>query len=101
MCLNGTEGFTALNRIDIPNTPVQYSPRTIDPKAWTGSWKTITAPEEIAQYVCQANANQYHQAQETPFGQEPLLSHFGHNANTKGAESFIKGIPLPGDTVAD
>jgi hypothetical protein len=57
----------------------QYPPYPIgpDPKTWTGPWQTVTDPTTIAQHVSTTNAQQYNEAHDTPFGQEPLQSYVG------------------------
>jgi hypothetical protein len=66
--LNTREIHTAgISRVDIPAPSDSTSPETIDPKFWKGPWRSITDPEEICFYVCQANIKQYNQAKHTPF----------------------------------
>jgi hypothetical protein len=61
-----TDGLT---RVDVPATPIDPSLSTLpDPKTWTGPWRSVTDPEEIAQYVSIINTRQYNQAVHTPFG---------------------------------
>jgi hypothetical protein len=40
----------------------------------------------MASHICSANTRQYHQASETPFGQELLKKFFGYRADTTGAK---------------
>jgi hypothetical protein len=72
-----------LKTVEVPNVS---NTKGIDPKTWRGSWKTLSNPAEIAKQICAANTAQYHQANNTPFASEPLLSYFGHNANRPGAQ---------------
>jgi hypothetical protein len=65
-------------------------------KLWEGPWRTITEPEQLATHVASANARQYHQAINTPFGQEPLHTCFGYKGDAPGADSLISGqLPPP------
>jgi hypothetical protein len=83
---------TALSRIDIPatsgNEPYPIGP---DPKSWSGAWSSLTEPKAIAQHVYTANCRKYSQAQETPFGQELLLSYLGDKGDAFGAKQLING----------
>jgi hypothetical protein len=83
--LRPKETIGGLARVDVP------SDRNADPKTWTGPWESISDPEGIAIQVCQANAKQYHQACETPFATEPLLSYIGINGDGPGAEAILRG----------
>jgi hypothetical protein len=81
-----------LSKVDIPDTsaaPRKNQP--IDQKPWTGLWKTVTNPEDIAEIIREANIKQYHQAYLTPFGSGPLADMVGRSGNTKQAEDLIKG----------
>jgi hypothetical protein len=60
-----------------------------DPAQWTGPWKTITNPTDIAKVVSQVNQRQYHQAHDTPFGSGPLAEAIGRNGDTSFATSVI------------
>jgi hypothetical protein len=88
-CLRNTQP-TALHKVDIPDTD-----QTADPKTWKGSWKTISAPNELASLVCTANAKQYHQAYDTPLVTEPMRSFIGINADTQGSENLLQGTMPP------
>jgi hypothetical protein len=88
-----------LSSVDIPDTPV-HATCHVDPKTWQGPWRVLTKPDDIDTRICEANVAQYHQAHETPFGQEPLSHHFGANADKKGSQQLLKG-QLPGDTIKD
>ncbi len=49
----------------------------------------------IAEHICAANHRQYHQAHDTPFASEPLLSYFGYCGDSNEAESLLNGhLPL-------
>jgi len=78
-----------LTKIDIP------ADSNADPKTWNGPWLTITQPEDIAMKVCSANAAQYHQACDTPFATEPLLSSIGLDGAGPGSDSIMNGILPP------
>jgi hypothetical protein len=80
-----------LNSVDVPATSDKPYPEGPDPKSWTGPWKTVSQPEEIANYVIAANARQYHQAHDTPFGSEAISSYFGYRADTAGADALVNG----------
>jgi hypothetical protein len=86
-----------LGSIDIPNDTVQDPyPVGPDPQTWKRSWKSIADPTVITQHVSATNARQYNQAQESPFGMEPLKSFFGYKGDTTGAEQLIEGkLPAP------
>ncbi len=94
-CLKHMEDNSPLTSIDVPNTTIPLGHTSEVAKSWKGSWKTIQDPEEIASHVCQANAAQYHQAHDTPFGSDPLLSYFGPNANGRGADDLVTGKDIP------
>jgi len=84
-----------LSSVDVPSISDPF-PIGPDPKTWTGPWHTVTDPAKIALHVSATNARQYHQAHETPFGQEPLHSYFGYKGDQLGAEALIKGqLPPP------
>jgi hypothetical protein len=89
-CLKPQHLFTGLATVDIPTD----APAT-NPKEWKGAWTSLTEPEEIAQAICFANTEQYHQAAKTPLGMEPLASFFGPSAATEEALRFLEGTPLP------
>jgi hypothetical protein len=72
-----------LKTVEVPNIA---NKKGIGSKTWHGFWKTLSNPVEIAKQICAANAAQYHQANNTPFASEPLLSYFGHDANRPGAQ---------------
>jgi hypothetical protein len=57
-----------LSKVDVPAGPAA------EPSTWEGPWETVTKPADIATSICEANAKQYHQAHNTPFASEPLLS---------------------------
>jgi hypothetical protein len=82
---------TGLSRVDISDSTDQ----TVNPKTWEGSWRTLTNPDDIGKVVCMADPSQYNQACVTPFGAEPLLSYFGTNSNTPGADQLLAGEELP------
>jgi hypothetical protein len=84
-CLKPQEANTGLAKVEVPTD------RMADPKTWSGPWQILTAPEEIAQEVCKANANQYHQAHDTPFALEPLSSYIGIAATGTGANEILQG----------
>jgi hypothetical protein len=88
---------SGLIRIDIPASEnTQPFPNGPDPKTWTGPWKSITNPEEIATHVCAANRRQYNQACNTPFASKPLLTYFGFGGDTVGADALLAGeLPPP------
>jgi hypothetical protein len=94
-CLKHMEDNSPLTSIEVPNTTIPLGHTSKVAKSWKGSWRTILDPEEIASHVCQANAAQYHQAHDTPFGSNPLLSYFGHNANGRGADDLVAGKDIP------
>jgi hypothetical protein len=81
-----------LSKIDIPATatdePYRIGP---DPTTWEEGWKSITKPDTMANHICEANSRQYHQADATPFGKEPLRSYYGYTANTTEAHDLIRG----------
>jgi len=88
-CLRPSTIGSGLAKVDVPHD------RAADPKLWEGPWDTITEPNLMAEYVCCANAQQYHQAHETPFASEPLLSYIGINGDGPGAEDILQGITPP------
>ena len=105
---------TALNRqqgggttrVDVPDKKHLFSPDGTsngdpsDPKRWKGPWLAISEPEDMLDYIIEANIKQYHQAHDTPFAQEPLYSFFGPDGTTPFAQDFIKGARLPEEIFA-
>lgn len=88
-CLRPNEARNGLAKIDIPTDP------NADPKTWRGAWTVITSPEDIATHVCKANAAQYHQAYDTPFAEEPMLSYICLDGTGVGAADILAGAPPP------
>jgi len=78
-----------LSKVDVPAGPAA------EPSTWEGPWETVTKPADIATSICEANAKQYHQAHNTPFASEPLLSYFGLNAEKAGSSDLLRGIMPP------
>jgi hypothetical protein len=66
-----------------------------DPKTWTGPWRTVSNPEEMAAHVCAANARQYRQAHSSPFCSKPLLSNFGYCVENQGSKDLVSGTVPP------
>jgi hypothetical protein len=95
-----TDNHGCLSRVDIPSSSTDPYPEGPDPKQWSGSWSSVTAPEEIARHICAANSRQYHQAHNTPFAQDPLLSHIGASAQSPGANDILAGY-LPDEDILD
>jgi hypothetical protein len=89
---NQTKG---LEKIDVPDTTFLKGKQHIDPKTWTGPWKTITNPQEIAKVVKNMNQLQYNQAHDTPFGSGPLAEAMGPLGDTTAAEALLKGNYVP------
>jgi hypothetical protein len=82
-----------LGKVDVPDRTAQ-SPTTgnpDDPKTWTGPWKTITNPDELAKIIKEINRQQYHQAHGTPFGSGPLAEQIGRRGDTEIAMDLIHG----------
>jgi hypothetical protein len=94
--LHPSKSMGALARVDIPATETD-SPYPVgpDPKEWKGPWKLITDPSTIADHVCSANHRQYHQAHDTPMGQDPLLSTFEYKADTTASDNLINYGIIP------
>jgi hypothetical protein len=89
-----------LSKIDIPATATDEPyPIGPDPTTWEGAWKSITKPDTMANHICEANSRQYHQADATPFGKEPLRSYYGYTANTTEAHDLIRGT-MPSTAVS-
>jgi hypothetical protein len=86
------------SRVDIPAGTDQLYPQGPDPKNWSEPWTTVTNPEEIARHVCTANTRQYHQATNTPFATEPLVSYIGPEANTLGTDNLLRRNMPPDET---
>jgi hypothetical protein len=88
-----------LNRVDVPDnkaaSPATGNPN--DPKSWTGPWKTIMNPTELAKIVRDINRKQYHQAHNTPFGSGPLAQQAGRQGDTTTALELLNGT-LPSST---
>jgi len=86
------ENAKGLIRVDVPlhspNIPLSSIP---DPKTWKGPWRSVTDPEEIAQYICVINTRQYNQAQHTPFGSGYLANIIGLNIEKPAAEQILNG----------
>jgi hypothetical protein len=79
-----------LARVDIPDSAVP-----VNPKEWTGAWKSVTNPDAIGTALCAVNTQQYHQADITPFGYKPLRSYFGLHAEAAGATQFLQNGEVP------
>jgi hypothetical protein len=75
----------------------------VDPKSWTGPWKTITNPEDIAKVIIEMNRKQYHQAHGTPFGSGILANMVGHAGDSPITETLLAGEmhPLPQDILPE
>jgi len=86
------ENARGLTRVDVPlhspNIPLSSIP---DPKTWKGPWRSVTDPEEIAQYICVTNTRQYNQAQHTPFGSGYLANTIGLNIEKPAAIQILNG----------
>jgi hypothetical protein len=84
--------FRGLQSIDIPasenSDPFPIGP---DPKTWSGPWRTVSHPEDIAIHIYAANAHQYHQSHSSPFCSDPLLSYLGYWAENQGAKDLAEG----------
>jgi len=94
--LHPSDWFKGLQSVDVPASVTQTPyPEGPDPKTWSGSWRTITDPEEMVAHVCAANVRQYHQAHSSPFCSEPLLSFLGYCADTQGSTNLAQGIVPP------
>ncbi len=82
-----------LSRIDIPDSSATNwrfgDPST--PKSWSGPWRSIAHPTEIAQIVKIMNITQYHQAFSTPFGSGPLAQAIGRNAESLQSTQLLAG----------
>ena len=97
--LNRTQGG-GLSRIDIPDSSILFSSEgqslgdPNDPKTWKGSWLTVTDPERLEDEIIKMNVKQYHQAIDTPFGQEPLATLFGPDGTTDFVRELLQGKPL-------
>jgi hypothetical protein len=90
--LNPGRSKGGIHRVDIPQCELRYDKESCDPSQWEGSWTSVCNPDEVAHYVCQANAKQYHQAHNTPFGNEPLLSLFVYHADTPATDAMTQGV---------
>ena len=64
----------------------------MDSKSWTGPWKTITNPDDIAKVIIVMNKKQYHQAHWTPFGSGILADMVGHAEDSPIAEALLAGV---------
>jgi hypothetical protein len=90
--LNKIQG-KGLSRIDVPDASAANE-TSGDPnlqQTWRGPWKSVTNPTEIAKVVCQVNAEQYHQAHDTPFGSGPLAETFGRRGDTPSSGELLRG----------
>jgi len=98
--LHHTQGG-GTTRVDIPDPKDLYSPDGAshgdpnEPKKWRGPWLAITEPDDMLQYIRDANIKQYHQAYDTPFATDPLFSLFGPDGTTPVAQEFLQGRRLP------
>jgi len=87
------KGFQAkgLARVDIRQSdteePYLAGP---DPKRWKGPWTSITEPTKIANHAIAANKQQHSQAQQTPFGSEPLLLLFSFKADQPAVSQLLQ-----------
>jgi hypothetical protein len=92
-----------LSRIDVPAPTSEIGDEPVDPKTWQGPWRAITDPEEMGFYICQSNAKQYNQAENTPFASGYLADYLGNVLTSKESEILLKGklqmdldgIPFP------
>jgi len=84
-----TANSTGLTRIDVPAS--SDASLSIDPKTWKGPWRSVTDPEEIANYICRMNTKQYNQAINTPFGSGYLADAIGFNIDQPGANAILSG----------
>lgn len=65
-----------------------------DGKKWTGPWKVIKEPNEMARRVAKDNIREYHQAHPTPFCNGILGQNLGQYADSKLAD-ILEGKDLP------
>jgi hypothetical protein len=61
------------------------------PKTWSGPWRTLTRPNDIASVIKELNRAQYHQAHGTPFGSGPVAGVLGRRGDTTNANSLLAG----------
>ncbi len=94
-----TDNRGGLVRVDIPEV-ANYQPYTQgpDPRVWEGSWRSVTDPNQVAKYICEENARQYNQAENTPFGSGYLAEKIGMSASTQSAEDVLQGTFLIPDS---
>ena len=88
LCSNQTKG---LDKIDVPHVTNIRDENAGDPKTWTGPWKMVTHPQDIAKVVKNMNQIQYYQARNTPFGSGPLAAAVGRQGDTIIANAIING----------
>ena len=92
-----------LSKVDIPDISSHARPVPVDSKSWTGPWKTIMNPEDIAKVIIEMNRKQYHQAHGTPFGSGILANMVGHAGDSPITETLLAGEmhPLPQDILPE
>lgn len=61
------------------------------PKTWSGLWRSVTRPNDIASVIKELNRAQYHQAHGTPFGSGPVAGVLGRRGDTTNANSLLAG----------
>jgi hypothetical protein len=80
-----------LSKIDVLDHHASGCGDPADPQRWSGPWRTITNPREIATVVATMNTKQYNQAEITPFGSAPLAQAVGRRGDTNTADRILRG----------
>jgi len=98
-CLrSGHDNSGGISRIDDPHPPPGTNVQSIDPKSWTGPWRSLTDPDKIGFLVCASNSQQYNQAESAPFGSGILASRLGDITTSAEAQALLSGA-LPIDSM--
>lgn len=97
--LKGEQG-KGLTKLDVPDETavppdgVHFGdPREV--KKWTGPWRSITDPEEMAKYIAKMNIKNFHQAHTTPFCGGVLGAAMGKYSASSLADRILAGKRLP------
>lgn len=101
-----SKGHQRLDQLEIPTSwppssiPVEHITELEDPKLAT-SWKLVTDPAEIEQYLLLRNQLHFGQANGTPFTISPLSDEFDWCASTSSSDEVLQGTYVPPESVSE